>query len=303
MQCLKWIFLTTLVSALSVHNLEAQLLKKLKQRVQEATEDVIAEKAAQKAAQESGKLLDSILDIDPEYQANYEKQLIQMMAAGNENIAVEDQYDFDNQIMYKMTVTEGDKTTVVDYEMWFSENAPYMGTKVITTQKPDSKEVQASVLSVLDEKNNAMIILMEEQKLGQVISMDRIKNIAEGENMAENVDTEFKDIVKTGKTKKIMGYDCDEYVSQNEMNKFSFWVTKELNLFQKNMFFNLSKSLGGNTFANIPEEAQGLMMEMNYEYLNKPEKGSMKVVDIQKTAKTILLKDYQLMSLGNLMQK
>ena len=40
---------------------DAQILKKLKKRVQEATEDVIVEKAAEKTAQETGKAMDSLL--------------------------------------------------------------------------------------------------------------------------------------------------------------------------------------------------------------------------------------------------
>ena len=77
MRLLNLLSMYLLISLLSINNLEAQLLKKLKKRVQEATEDVIAEKAAQKAEQETGKALDSLLEIDPDYQANYEEQLKQ----------------------------------------------------------------------------------------------------------------------------------------------------------------------------------------------------------------------------------
>jgi len=90
MRLLKLLSMYLLISLLSINNLEAQLLKKLKKRVQEATEDVIAEKAAQKAEQETGKALDSLLEIDPDYQANYEEQLNQMMISGSEDIPIEE---------------------------------------------------------------------------------------------------------------------------------------------------------------------------------------------------------------------
>lgn len=48
------------------------------------------------------------------------------------------------------------------------------------------------------------------------------------------------------------------------------------------MLFNLSESLGGNTFDQIPEAAKGFMMEMSYENFSTKEKGSMQVLDIQK---------------------
>jgi hypothetical protein len=292
-----------LTGVLSFNSLQAQLLKKLKKRVQETTEDVIAEKAAQKAAQESGKALDSLLDIDPEYQANYEKQLNIMMAGGNDSIHTEDSYEFKTQILYRMTTTGKDKTSEVDYEMWFDNDAPYMATRVVDNKNSDPRDMPASVLTIMDNKNNAMIVLMEKQKMAQVISMKKMKDVATAENETEQIETELPEIKKTGNTKKIMGYQCEEFVSENKTSKYSFWVTRELALFQKNMFFNMSKSLGGNTFDHIPEDAQGLMMEMNYEDFEQQEKGSMKVVDIQKTQKSVSMSDYQLMNMGNWMQK
>ena len=69
------------------------------------------------------------------------------------------------------------------------------------------------------------------------------------------------------------------------------------------MLFNVSKSLGGNTFDQIPGSAKGFMMEMHFENLSNNEKGNMTVTDIKTTGKTILMNEYQLMSLGQFMQK
>ena len=295
--------LSLLICLLSINSLEAQLLKKLKKRVQEATEDVIAEKAAQKAEQEAGKAMDSLLEIDPDYEANYQQQLNQMMGSGSENIPIEESYTFQTSVTYELTMTGKNEPSVIDYEMWFPEKEGYMATKVKNNSKGDSKDMPSSMLSILDDKNQAMIIIMEEQKIAQLLSMGKIKEIAEEENETESVNTEFNAIQKTGKTKKILGYDCEEFSSQNETNKFTFWITKELELFQKNMFFNISKSLGGNTFDQVPENAKGFMMEMHFENLSNTEKGSMTVIDIESFEKIIMMKNYQLMSLGQFMQK
>lgn len=303
MRSLKSILFFSLLSILSINNLEAQLLKKLKKRVQEATEDVIAEKAAQKVAQESGKALDSLLDIDPDYQPEYQQHLTQMMAVGSEDIPVEDTYTFNTSVIYKMTLNDGTKSSEVNYEMWFSENEPYMATQVNNQEKPDPNDMPSAVVSILDDKNQAMIILMEEQKMAQLLSMSKIKSSAMAENEAEQTDTSFKGLQKTGNTKEILGYTCDEFISENESSKLSFWVTTELTLFQKNMFFNMSQSLGGNTFEDIPAEAKGFMMEMNYEDLSSKEKSHMQVVDIKNETKTIDLINYQRINLGQFMQK
>lgn len=303
MRSLKPILLFSLLTILSTNSLEAQLLKKLKKRVQEATEDVIAEKAAQKVAQESGKALDSLLEIDPDYQAKYPEHMAQMMAAGSENIPIEDSYTFNTMVNYEMTITDGDNSSEVNYEMWFSENAPYMATQVNNNAQPDPKDMPSAILSILDDKNQAMIIVMEEQKMAQLLSMSKIKNSAIAESEEEETDTAFEALTKTGNSKQILGYTCEEFVSENESGKLSFWVTTELTLFQKNMFFNMSQSLGGNTFGEIPSEARGFMMEMNYEDLSSKEKSKMQVVDIKNETKEINMMEYQRMNLGQFMQK
>lgn len=303
MRLYKLISLSLLISFISINNLEAQLLKKLKKRVQEATEEVVIEKVAEKSAQETGKAMDSLLNIDPEYQSNYQNQLNQMMLAGGESIPIEDSYAFDKKVMYKMEITGDNKPSIVNYEMWFSDNSEYMATRVQGNESPDSRDMPSSMLSILDEKNKAMIVIMKEQKMAQVLSMDKIKNIAIEENEKDSVETDFNSIKKTGRTKKILGHTCDEFISINESNTFSFWVTEDLELFQKNMFFNLSKSLGGNSFNTIPEEAKGFMMEMHYENSESNETTTMTVIDIQSIKNTINMNEYQLMNLGQFMTK
>ncbi len=247
-----------LISLLSVNNLEAQLLKKLKNKVKQATEDVLAEKAAQ----ETEKTLDSLLEVDPDYQPEYEKQLQQMMTAGAEDIKIEESYVFNTRVIYQMTVTDQDKSTDVNYEMWYSENEAYMATKMFDDKNSDSKDTPNSILSILDDKNKAIVVIMEDQKIAQLMPMtdidesdvhdpdvDEIKSIEE--------DTEFENLKKTGRSKEILGYNCEEFVAQNDSNKYSYWVTKELSLFHKNMFFNLSESLGGNTFDQISGSSKG----------------------------------------------
>jgi len=303
MRFFKFLSMFILISFLSTNSLEAQLLKKLKKRVQEATEDVIAEKAAQKAEQEVGKTLDSLLDIDPDYQANYQRQMSQFMLSGSEDIPIEESYTFQTRVTYEFTMTERDQTSTVNYEMWFPKNDGYMGTKVMDQPDSDPKDMPSSVVSIIDDKNQAMIILIEEQKIAQLLSMSKIQEIAEVEKETESEMTAFNSLQKTGKTKKILGYDCEEFYSQNETNKLTFWVTQDLELFQKNMFFNISKSLGGNTFENIPETAKGFMMEMHFENLSTMETGIMTVTDIKKSEKVITMADYQLMNLSRFMQK
>ena len=283
---------------------DAQILNKLKKRVQEATEEVIVEKTAEKAAQETGKAMDSLLDIDPDYEQKQMDQWQGIFAQGGADIPIEDVYTFDTNVLYTMELSSNDQPSVVDYSMWFSGSENYMATQVSNIQSSDKKSSQmpTSMVSVIDEKNMAMIVLMEEQQIAQVISMEKIQDISTSENEAEGVDASFESIKKTGNTKKILGYTCEEFTSENDENKISFWITQELELYQKNMFFNISKSLGGSSFDKIPKDAKGFMMEMNFENLKNNEKGKMVVKKITKEKKSIETTGYQYMNLSQFMR-
>jgi len=283
---------------------DAQILSKLKKRVQEATEEVIVEKTAEKAAQETGKAMDSLLDIDPDYEQKQMDQWQGIFAQGGADIPIEDVYNFDTNVLYTMELSSNDQPSVVDYSMWFSGTENYMATQVSNIQSSDKKNSQmpTSMVSVIDENNMAMIVLMEEQQIAQVISMEKIQDISTSENEEEGIDASFESIKKTGNTKKILGYTCEEFTSENDENKISFWITQELELYQKNMFFNISKSLGGSSFDKIPKDAKGFMMEMNFENLKNNEKGKMVVKKITKEKKSIETTGYQYMNLSQFMR-
>jgi hypothetical protein len=296
-----WILLSLLLMGAPA---QSQILKKLKNRVQQATEDVIVEKAAQKTAQETGKALDSLLEIDPDYEQKNQEQWEKMLGQGEADIPIEENYHFDTNVLYTMEFSSGEENSIVDYSMWFSDKENYMATQVSNMQSSSGKnqEMPTSVMSVLDEKNKAMIILMEEQKIAQVVSMDKIRDIAEEESSGEELDSSFEKVKKTGNTKKILGYDCEEFYSENSDSRFNFWVTQDLDIYQKNMFFNISKSLGENSFQNIPSDAKGLMMEMNFEHKTKKEKGKMVVKEIRKESRDIDTGGYRFMNLSQFMQ-
>ena len=282
--------------------LQAQLLKKMKERVQAATEDIIAEKAAQKAAQETGKVLDTLLNIDPN--SDYSNlDLSNVYMQGGADLDIEPVYSFDTNVLYQMRF-DGDKDeSVVDYSMWFSDNKNYMATQVknIQSEKNKNTDMPTSVFSVFDEKNQAMILLMEEQQIGQVVSMEKIKSVSEEQDLMENRQTEFESLKKTGNTKDILGYSCEEFVSENEGTQFSIWVTQELDLYQKNMFFNISRSLGGNSFNQVPSEAKGFLMEMSFANKNTGEKGSMVVKEIRKERRELSTSEVQFVNMSGLM--
>jgi len=304
MKLFKLILLTFVISFSFSNETNAQFLKKLKKRVQQAAEETIIDKTAEKAAQETGKKMDSLLEIDPNYQAKNEEQLQKMLMQTGENIPVEEVYSFNTNVIYQMNFISDNKPSTIDYSMWFSDNENFMASEMknITSGKTNDRQMPLGMITIIDDKNKALIMILEDQKIAQIISMNKIKEIAIEEE-DESLNASFSNIKKTGKSKKILGYYSEEFQTQTEDEIMSFWVTQDVKLYQKNMFLNLSESLGGNKFQNIPNAAKGFMMEMHFENISNGEKGSMVVTGITKKTKTIRTNDYQLMNLSGFMQK
>jgi len=301
MKYFKVILLTIIVSISFSHTSKAQFLKKLKKRVQQAAEKVVIDKVAEKGEQEAGKTMDSILNIDPNYQAKNQEQLLNSFMQSGENIEVADSYSFDTNVIMEMVIEDKKGPTTFDYSMWFTKNASYMATEIknIDTEKSKNQKIPGGMITVMDDENQAMIIIMEEQKMAQIISMESIKDIAIEET--KNDDILIPKITKTGKSKKILGYNCEEFITKTEEGSMNLWITQDIRLFQKNMFANFNKSLRSNPFQNIPEAAKGFMMEMHM-VSDKGVKSSMYVRSISKKNKTINIKDYQLMNLSGFMK-
>lgn len=298
MNFLKIILLSIVLSISFTNEANAQFLKKLQKRVQQAAEDAIIDKAAEKAEQEAEKAMDSLLNIDSNYQAKDSEQLLNSFIQSGENVEIEEVYTFNTNVIMQMIVEDEKGPTIIDYSMWFTNSDSYMATEIqnMDSKKSKSEKIPKGILTVIDDENQAMVILMEEQKMAQTISMESIKNIAIEE--VENKNSTPSKIIKTGRSKKILGYHCEEFESTTEEGKMTLWITQDIRLFQKNMFANLNKSLGSNSFQNTPEAAKGFMMEMHFNNVNNKEKSSMIVKEISKKNKTIYIKDYQLMNLS-----
>lgn len=304
MKVFKLLFLITVALFLIPVNTEAQLLKKINKRAQRAAEDVVAKKLVEKGEQEAEKALDSLLQIENKESSNaptYGNLMIQ----NTEDLPLRDVYEFDTKVNYQMELESNGETSKMNYGLWFSKNNDYMGTELENPEndKSNTSGQAMSMITILDDENQIMVMLMEEQKIGQVMSMDQMKNVVEQENAVEQTNTDFNALKKTGKSKSILGYSCDEFTSENDGTKISLWISSDAKLFRKNMFYNLSKSLGGSTFKHIPSDAKGFMMEMDYENTISGDKSRMTVIDIQKKSKAIQTDDFQYMNISQFMPK
>jgi hypothetical protein len=133
--------------------------------------------------------------------------LILLLLSGN----IIAQKAFEGKVVFN--VEENGAKQVMDY---------YAKDKKFRMEVPD----QGGYI-IFDSKASKMYIVMDEQKMYMETALD-----------ASNTTASAGNINKTGETKKILGYDCEKFLFEQDGSKGESWMTKELGAF---MFFTESQ--------------------------------------------------------------
>jgi hypothetical protein len=215
-----------------------------------------------------------------ETSTNETERSAEMQAGGNTSISsgnkdkVQDTYVFNHHVVMVTEVynKKGDIEAKSSMKLLLSEVGGYFAGKAIRVEGMD--EEMPETTSIFDMDNNQMVSLMElsEMKMAFVIGFD-----TDNEVEAEEV-VDFK---KTGRTKTILGYLCDEYISEDGDSKSEFWVAsgEDLGISQAMIY------MGKNTKRKSSENyvtPDGLVMEMTSVNQKTKEKVVMKVAEVNK---------------------
>lgn len=160
-------------------------------------------------------------------------------------------YSFTSRIFQQMEMYDKkDKVTKMDYYIYFSEANPIMGieTKIEgTSDQGDQVAMNSSV--VIDGPNKSYITMTDvnNMKMGFISAIPDENSQAQASGKTKTPPV----IAKTGKTKVIAGYKCDEYTYKDADNKKhgSIWATKDLKLNVNKSAFSKAgmRSYYGNT--------------------------------------------------------
>lgn len=189
---------------------DAQVGKLLKKKLQEATQAAADEKNDEKKEN-----------------ANPGKTLMGLLGGGE--AAYDQNYNFTGRIILKMTVygDEGEEESVIDYYSFFNNETGNAAIEV----RPESGESSQSGMSVMDmifdqvNQSALMLTSQEGQKTAIITSMDIDEAIEEDDYS----DSELPQYKKTGRSRTISGYKCEEYQYTEDNTTMSMWVTDDLN--------------------------------------------------------------------------
>jgi hypothetical protein len=141
-----------------------------------------------------------------------------------------------------------------------------------------------------------MLVENEGEKTGFAMGIDpaAFADMEEDEDFGDG--SEYEPF-KTGNSKTILGYQCDEYLIKDEQSEVRVWSSDELGKeVEKKMFRN--QQLFGFAFAHAAG-MEGMALEYEFKNLDSGEQGIMKVTEIDlKSNKTISTSDYTVMSMG-----
>jgi hypothetical protein len=169
-------------------------------------------------------------------------------------------YSFNNRIYMQMEAYNKKDVTKMDYYIYFSDTNPSAGfeMKIIGTSE-SGEQVGMLTSSVFDAENKVFLILSD---LGTV-KMGIISEVPD-ESTLQNQSTENINkptITKTGNSKVIAGYKCDEYLYKDPESKEHgiLWVTKDLKLRTDNRTFSKA---GLPAYYGDPDLEGGIILAM-----------------------------------------
>jgi len=234
-------------------------------------------------------------EYDPE---EMQRKIMSMMGVSSEKIETADNYSFTNEVVYEMNTIVNDQPTMMEYTVLLNPDEEYLGTKIGNmTQDGKSNSMAKGMVNIMDFQNNVMIMIMEEQKMANVMSMESLNKAAENNKSEGEINTT---VAKTGKTKDILGYKCYEYQILSNDSEGSIWIAPSVDIYNQAFL----KSMNNAAFSNNTEllDLKGLTMEMEMTVKSgdKGEQTEMKmtVISFSKKSSTIDMSNYTSVNFG-----
>jgi hypothetical protein len=223
----------------------AQLLK----RIQEKVENKAEQKAMEKAEKAADKMLDKVL-------GNNKK-------TANTTENNKSTYTFNQSITIEVEA-DGNEKAQLDF-LFDSTNPNVVCMKLNAGEDAAGGEVYA----VITPTASTMFMNMPGMKIKKEVSKEEMGSLDYTDKVPKK-----SDLVKTGKTKKILGYTCYEYVYENDGGKVHAWVTNNFPIQGK--FIPILGMQENGAF-------DGFVLELLFEGNN--EKSAIKVIKIDTSTK------------------
>ncbi|MFC3881559.1 DUF4412 domain-containing protein [Algoriphagus namhaensis] len=250
---------------------QAQFLKKIQKAasrgMEQAIEDKVEEEANKYVQRQLEKQLAGLFPEEGE-STPVTLDMNKILSGLGEDVATEEAYMFkgSSKIEIQSTDKNGKGEDPLFLKSFMTQGENYTAMEL---ENPDEKD--GVIVMIFDMDNQASILLMDNdgQKSSFAYKLD-LMSVTSDQQEAIEMEMENNEfsVEKTGNTKDILGYPCEEYAVKSKDGEGTYWVTQEpiegyASFWGKNSPFVTTKTQQtySEQFANLPE---GNFMEMNF---------------------------------------
>lgn len=191
---------------------------------------------------------------------------------GKIDIKYEDEYKFTGRIYMQMETYDKNEVMKSDYYTYFNSSTLNAGVEA-GIQNPKEGDKTIPTVFLFDNDNKCFMMLMEngDSKTGIISTIPSDSAIAAQAKTQKTGTSGQPTITKTGNSRTIAGYKCDEYkITEKEKEGYSLvWMTKDVKLKADKRYWGKT---GMPSYYNYPGFEGAMMLAMEaYDKNNKPE--------------------------------
>jgi len=183
----------------------------------------------------------------------------------------EDEYKFTGRIYMQMENYDKKDVVKSDYYTYYNSNTLNAGIEMLPLDAKNGDKTYPTVF-LFDNDNRCFMMIIEskDSKTGIISSMPSDSAMAAQATTQKEANPEKATITKTGNSRVIAGYKCDEYkIVDAEKEGFSnVWMTKDVKLKADKRYWGKA---GVPTYYNYPGFEGAMMLAMeSFDKNNKP---------------------------------
>src|SRR5690554_5448909 len=290
----------------AAEKLEQKTEERIEQKIDEgiergldATEDAVKEGAASDTPPAASR--ETAEQREAQQQIRMQNMLSKMSVSG-EPVRFSDTYTFDAfaGIHNNTLKLNGEVVSVRDMISYFEASHIRSDIECVSGNLEMKDGTKNKRLFIIDQDNKTTLILSNEnnEKAGIAYGMSGLEHLTYEEDSydEEEADGQHPNLQKTGRTKTIAGYPCEEYTYANEESKGTVWLTTSIKNQQSRA---LSNQFGWNQV--FLGSTKGYLMASESTDLETGETSIMEITEINTTRKTTFnTREYSITNLGNM---
>jgi hypothetical protein len=255
-----------------VSNGQGWILRRAIDRKIDQKVDSAVDKSAKDKAKEKEKSDQNQTDKTTSTEKKGTKETGRGLFGGKIDIKYDDEYKFTGRIYMQMERYDKKDVLKSDFYTYFNSNTMNAGIEVLPVDQKEGDKALPTVF-LFDNDNRCLMMLIEnkDSKTGMISTIPSDSAMAAQAKSQKGPDPEKATITKTGRSRIIAGYKCDEYkiVDAEKEGYSNVWMTKDVKLKADKKYWGKA---GVPTYYNYPGFEGSMMLAMeSFDKSNNPE--------------------------------